>query len=499
MKAALALQKHDEAGVRTILAAAAEIGITDPLQVDALINAVHVATGIGKTPIKAAWKAFVAKAAEAKKKAEAEERKRRDSDFARARQQAMAAERQRLWESCSKIAESPDLLAAMEAIAHELLGVVNEGPAVRATYLTGTSRLLFNKAVRFLRTGASASGKNFPIEQTLKFFPESSVIAVSGASPKSLVYEGEDDPYALQHMLAYVPEAVILSGKKAGDSVNGYAVMFRTLLSEGNITYKSVNKNPATGKFVTVTVIKHGPIAAILTTADDVDQQLGTRCLIQGADESGEQTEAIVERTLSDDDEDMPRNLQPWIDFQLLLKMDMPPQGYRARIPFRKAVLAAFKQSRPKFLKNANMRMRRDVDSFLVAVKASALVHKFQREIAEDGAIIAVIDDYRHAYEAFDRGLAVAHGHIDENVIAVVEAVEQMRDEAPKSDLDPESESPERPVKVSVREQAPAHRLDLDRQGALGRGGERLGARIRRCVAWRPGQAALFPGGEIFG
>jgi hypothetical protein len=128
--------------------------------------------------------------------------------------------------------------------------------------------------------------------------------------------------------------------------------------------------------------------------------------------------------------------------------MDMPPFGYSVRIPFRAAVRKASKRWRPGFLKAANMRMRRDVDSFLVAVKASALTHKFQREIAENGMIIATLDDYRHAMQAFDEGLSAAHGHIDEKTILVVEAVEAMLTEAPENDLDPKPGA----VKVSIRD-----------------------------------------------
>jgi hypothetical protein len=74
------------------------------------------------------------------------------------------------------------------------------------------------------------------------------------------------------------------------------------------------------------------------------------------------------------------------------------------------------------------------------------VAHKFQRQIADNGAIVAALDDYRHALEAFDEGLSAAHGHIDETVVAVVEAVEKMLEEAPEDDLNPDS------VKVSVRD-----------------------------------------------
>jgi hypothetical protein len=150
-------------------------------------------------------------------------------------------------------------------------------------------------------------------------------------------------------------------------------------------------------------------------------------------DESGEQTEAIVEHALSDK-ADKPKgehgiDLTQWTDLQLWLEMDAP---YRVRIPFRQAIFLAFKLWRPNFFKTVAMRMRRDVNAFLVAVKASAVLYKAQRA-TQDGAIVATIDDYRHAYEAFDDGLAAAHGKASQKVIAVVQAIEDMKGADPAS------------------------------------------------------------------
>jgi hypothetical protein len=133
----------------------------------------------------------------------------------------------------------------------------------------------------------------------------------------------------------------------------------------------------------------------------------------------------LVRRALSQPNG--PLNLQPWLDFQHLLAMDAP---YRVVIPFSEAIFAAFQKWRPGFLKTSALRMRRDIHSFMSAIKASAVTHKFQRETTKDGPIIATLDDYRHAHEAFDKGLAAVHdagdSQINEIVIAVVEAVEEM-------------------------------------------------------------------------
>jgi hypothetical protein len=444
LRDAQALQEGDEAGVRTILTRAAEIGITD-LQADALINALHRSTGIGKRALKAAWKVFWEKAAEVRAKKAAEEAQRHANEYAARAQQAKDAERERLWASCAMIAESSLILDAMAAIAHAR-GLVNEDAGVRGVFLTYVSRLLAGSAIRLLRLGASASGKNIPVELTLAFLPGHAVEQFSGTSPKTLVYFGRGDPDAFKHKIIYIPEAIILAAKqRQGDGDNEFAIMFRTLISEGRLVYRTVVKN-SDGDYETETIVKNGPIAAILTTAKDVDQELKTRALIQETDESGEQTEAIVERVL--DEHEGADNLQSWVDLQLWLELDMPPEGYRVRIPFRKAIFKAFKQWRPDFLKGSAMRMRRDVSSFLTAIEASAVLHKAQRgELDEKGRIVATLDDYENAYNAFDLGLAATHGGASEKVIAVVAAIEEMSGDA---DL---------PVKVTLRELAKKLRI----------------------------------------
>jgi hypothetical protein len=330
--------------------------------------------------------------------------------------------------------------------------VVGEGAAIRALYLTFASRFLTGEAVRLLRLGASASGKNLVVEKTLPFIPDDVVVQISGSSPKSLPYYGGDDPDALKHKIVYIPEAVI-PAKKPGEADNDFTTMLRTLISEGRLVYQTVVIYPD-GRRETETITKNGPIVAILTTARDVDHELKTRCLVQDTDESGEQTVAIVERSLSDADEER-LNYQAWLDFQRWLEMDAP---YRVRIPFKKAIFIAFMRWRPGFLEAVAMRMRRDVKSLLSVVKASAVLHKAQREAADDGAIIATPDDYQHAYEAFAEGLAAIHGKASEKVIAVVRAVEEMT-----GDSDPGV------VKVTFRELAKRLRIT-----SLKTAGERL-------------------------
>jgi hypothetical protein len=58
--------------------------------------------------------------------------------------------------------------------------------------------------------------------------------------------------------------------------------------------------------------------------------------------------------------------------------MDAP---YRVRVPFKEAIFAGFEQWRSKFLETAALRVRRDINNIVCAVKASAVLHKAQREV----------------------------------------------------------------------------------------------------------------------
>jgi hypothetical protein len=448
LNAALSLKPNAPGNVdraTMILSCAARI---DPpltaLQIDALVNTLRRSAGYGKKALLKMWKPYAEQAAKAR---EAEEHKKAQANAAAYAGQAQAvkdAEHKRLWASCSFIAESPDLLKGMTAVAHEI-GVVHEDANVRAIYLTFSSRLL-SDSVRILRTGASSGGKNFPIEKMLRFFPDGSVIQFSGGSPLSLpYYDGEDNTDALKHKAIYVQEASILNGKPG--ETDPFSKMFLILLSEGRIFYPTVRTDPVTGKKTTITVIKKGPIAAVMTSADEIDHQLKTRTLPQETDESGAQTVAIAKSILSK--RQRRYNLQPWIDFQLLLELDMPVDGYLVDIPFREAIFEAFEKKRPGFLEASPMRMRRDLNGMIAAIEASALVHKLQRKTNEDGEIVADLVDYQHAYEAFDVGLSSAYGmtRASDNVIATVAVIEEMLTEN-ENDLYPGS------VKVTTKELA---------------------------------------------
>ena len=417
MTAAGTLDSGDHARVVALLVRAAAIALSS-LQADMLVKAVQKMTGIGIKTLRktlaneteeARLKAWKAGAAERERVAVAQEAERR---------RKIEEERSRLWNSCSRIAMSKMLLADVEGVAHQL-GVVGEGASVRQLYLTYASRLLSDDSVRLLRLGAPAAGKNLVVERTLELIPPECVIRFSGASPKALAYYGGADPNTFRGKIIYIPEAVVFTDRHGVESE--FTTMLRTLISEGRIVYSFVSVRDGQEP-TTVTIVKNGPIAAIITTARDVDPELKTRTLVNDADETGGQTVAIVKRILSDVRTPRP-DLQPWLDFQSWLMMDAP---YRVRIPFKEAIFAGFERWRSKFLETAALRVRRDINNIICAVKASTLLHKAQREVDEDGAILATLDDYANVHSAFDDDLANLYGKASEKTVAVVRAIEDM-------------------------------------------------------------------------
>jgi hypothetical protein len=417
MTAAGALESGDYARVMALLGRAAAIGLSS-LQADMLVKAVQKTTDIG---IKNLRKTLANETEEARLKAwkaGTAERERAAVAQEAARRRKIEEERARLWDSCLRIAMSKKLLEDAESVSREL-GVVGEGASVRQLYLTYASRMLIDDSVRLLRLGAPAAGKNLVVEKMLELIPSECVIRFSGASPKALAYYGGADPNAFKGKIIYIPEAVVFTDRHGVESE--FTTMLRTLISEGRIVYSFVSVRDGQEP-TTVTIVKNGPIAAIITTARDVDPELKTRTLVNDADETGGQTVAIVKRILSD--VRLPRpDLQPWLDFQAWLMMDAP---YRVRIPFKEAIFAGFERWRSQFLETAALRVRRDINNIICAVKASAVLHRAQRAVDEDGVILATLDDYANVHSAFDGDLANLYGKVSEKTVAVVRAIEHM-------------------------------------------------------------------------
>jgi hypothetical protein len=426
------LSELDEEGARAIIGDAIKVGLSS-LIADSLIKPLADALGVKESAIKKFWKEVdsqahaTADSAKTTEDSTAEERARLEREELEQRKREFDAERGRLWRSCKDIAESPTLLADVEAVVHKL-GVVGEGAAIRGAYLTASSRLNCASAISLLRRGAASAGKNFLITKTLGLIPADSIIHMSSGSPLSLAYYGGGDEDAVKHKVLYLAEAAILADRKASESP--LAVMLRTLISEGRLDH-NVALPQADGPPATKHVRRNGPVAIIITSArDNLEEEMLTRLMTSDADESPEQTLDVLADVLTKEAREVDEaEIESWLCFQRWLELSAP---YDVVIPYRQAIFAAFNARLAEMQAcgkgpNIQLRIRRDVHGFLAAIKTSAILHNAQRRTDSEGRIVASLDDYRHAHDAFDGGLGRLYKvKTPETTLAVVRAVETM-------------------------------------------------------------------------
>jgi hypothetical protein len=172
------LRQFDEDGARAIVGDAVKSHLSG-LIVETLIKPLAVALGVKEPAARKFWKdaesQIRAAAAKANEEPTIEERARIEREDKEKGKRKAETEQARLWNSCKAIAQSPTLLADMEALVHRL-GVVGEAAAIRGAYLTASSRLNRASAMSLLRRGAASGGKNFLITKTLELIPTDSVI-----------------------------------------------------------------------------------------------------------------------------------------------------------------------------------------------------------------------------------------------------------------------------------------------------------------------------------
>lgn len=336
------------------------------------------------------------------------------------------AERKRLRQSCGEIAMSKTLLADMEKVVHDTLGVIGESASIRGAYLAATSRLLKKNAISYLRRGAAAAGKNHLLLAVLRLIPEESVLQISSATPMALIYEGkgENDVDALKGKVILIVEATILARRANGDE-HPMTGMLRILLSEGKLDHRlPVTQAGAVPK--SVHIRRDGPVSLFITSArEDIEPEMLTRLLSSDADETAEQTLKVVDRIYANDGRPVDDGgIERWRDHQRWLQLDAP---YDVVIPFSEAIAKAWRALVRKYPAALQLRIRRDATALKAAIEASAVLHKAQRKTDKAGRIIAEIADYENAHAAFNDGMAALYDlRPTDAIVAALEAVAEI-------------------------------------------------------------------------
>lgn len=294
--------------------------------------------------------------------------------------EALAAEAAEL-ALCRHIAEKP--LDALDR-AFAQAGLAGERENALFCYLVTTSAHLAKPANGLLR-GPAGSGKSFVMKATTALFPAEYVYLASSVSARSLVYE----PQGFQHRTILLEEAEALVRNNAEEK-NEVAEMLRVLLSEGQLTHKSVVRNPETGQFETQTYTVTGPTNLLTsTTRPNLDPEIATRLIDRWSDTTSAHLKQVMEmlgKKATGDFADGPER-DAWHAFARWVRFG----PHVVVVPFAPVVAATFSTS-------GGSRAFRDFNNVMSLVQASALIHRLQRKVDAEGRLMATVEDYALAH-----------------------------------------------------------------------------------------------------
>lgn len=289
----------------------------------------------------------------------------------------LAATPEEVLEEAEEFLKDPQLIERIGADI-QALGVAGEQNLATTIYLIGVGRLL-PKPVGAIIQAPTSTGKSFIPDTVANCFPPEAVLRAHSITANALYYL---EPGRLKHRFVVAGER---SRRQDDDSADATKAL-RELLSDG--TLRKLVTDTSGGAPKTIECVQEGPISYIeSTTAGEIFAEDANRCLILSTNDSQDQTKAIVKRIaqaqageiLSDNEGIIQRHHA----------MQRMLQQHDVLIPYAVALGDRFPTDR--------VEARRAIGLFLAMVKASALLHQFQRETDDDGRLIAEQGDYELA------------------------------------------------------------------------------------------------------
>jgi hypothetical protein len=180
-------------------------------------------------------------------------------------------------ERIEKLVGSPGVLGRYVEDAAGIHGVVGDRDMLSLASLVAFSAqadpLPNGKpaGVNLIITAAAGRGKNHVCDAVASLLPEEFKEKFESASAKSLYYKAERDPTILKHKWIYPNEA---------EATDQLVEMFRPLLSGGEASHLTVNKN-GDGRNAAQELNVEGPVTVTIPTIrNKLDGQLQTRMLV---------------------------------------------------------------------------------------------------------------------------------------------------------------------------------------------------------------------------
>ena len=265
-----------------------------------------------------------------------------------------------------------------------MLGIVGEELTVATLYLTGTSRLLARPMAVILQ-GSSSSGKSYAIENVARLFPAEAKLMAHQMTPQALAHMPAG---SLEHRFVVAGERCRMENDISAESTRA----LREMLSSG-VLRKLMPDKGQSGIIETRHIEQKGPIAYVeSTTLGEIFEEDLNRCILIHTDESSKQTSLILLASANQIRESSESTILRHHAIQRMLKpIDI-------HIPYARKLAGLVPAEK--------VEMRRLFRMLLSVIEASALLNQFQRQIGEDGRIIANEDDYATAYQIMWRPIA---------------------------------------------------------------------------------------------
>jgi len=193
----------------------------------------------------------------------------------------------------------------------------------------------------------------------------------------------------------------------------------RELISEGELSLLSVEKNNGTKLEIRPIKTVGTPVFMSTTAKPKIEQQLSNRVILASPDTSPEQTKRIyLNRALKD----MKPSLPEFTEEEMILRalIQLIPSGLKVLVPFGEELAKVFPVER--------LRGRRDFSKLMDLMKTITFLYQKQRQkITIDGQtyLLASPVDFEYAFLVLEEAMRTTLASLPKQALDILDAIEQ--------------------------------------------------------------------------
>ncbi len=287
-----------------------------------------------------------------------------------------------LYESAKPLIEADSVRALVREHLTKNEGYAGDTAPAERIFVAVCSRF-GARPINIRRLAVSAAGKSHTVDCVLVLFSEDAYYKISASSEKALIYTAE----SFEH------KYVIVSEQDSLPQDGPAASAVRSIAQDNVMTYDVVEKGED-NQWAVRHIVKPGPTGVITTgTTAFEDDQMDTRMLTDRVSDDAAQTRLIVRMQAAVASGTYTRNTserQKFVDFQKYLAL----KGERR-------IVVPFAEALGELIPVENVRVRRDFPQILTAIETLAFIAQFHPERKKDalGRVVATWRDYEDARE----------------------------------------------------------------------------------------------------